>query len=177
LIVAQRFTHIPCGRSFPDSGMICRIFICVVLTQRVFGGRSMIRTLMAVLFILCAIVSVASADGIRPGYWQLVSTMEMQDVPVQLTPTSARYCISAAEAGDPRRIVFRLKECTITAFSSVGNRISWKMSCGGTTPGTLNGEAVLKGDSFRSFMKMRSRGNTMNMSVKAKRLGDCPYQK
>lgn len=116
------------------------------------------------------------ADGFRPGYWQLDSTLEIPALPALLTSTSANYCFSADEARDPRRLVFRQKDCTFTAFSKSNNRITWKMTCRGSTPGTLNGEALLSEESFRSSMKLRSGDTVSTLLVNARRLGECPRQ-
>lgn len=97
-------------------------------------------------------------------------------MPVQMTPTSAKFCFSPAEAGDPKKLITRLKDCAITGFTSQGGRITWKMACRGPQPGTVSGEALLKGDRFTSFMKLKSRSNAMNVRINARRLGECPQQ-
>lgn len=134
----------------------------------------MLKTLMALFLILQVSVAAAGADYFRPGYWQLDSTVEMPNMPALLTSASSNVCFRADEARDPRRIVFRQKECTFTAFSKASNRMTWKMTCKGSVQGALSGEALFSEETFRSSMQLRSGDSVSTLQVNARRLGECP---
>jgi len=153
--------------------MNCRIFICRNPAQ---GDSTMTKSLISLFFMLLVTVPVFAADGLRPGYWQVDSTVEIPNMPALLTSASANYCISKDEARDPRRLVFRQKDCIFTAFSKANNRLTWKMNCSGRNQGTLTGEALLGGDTFESTMQLRSGDNLTTLLVNARRLGECPRQ-
>jgi len=115
-----------------------------------------------------------SADTMHDGYWEMTTTMEMPGMPMQMPPTTSQHCYTKEDVKDPKRTISTDKNCTITEFKQSGNKIAWKMKCTGEKAGDFSGETVYKGDAYDSTMKMQTQGHTMNMKVKAKRLGNCP---
>lgn len=119
---------------------------------------------------------VFSAEGIRPGMWEITSTMDMPGMPMKMPPTTIRHCYTADEVKDQKKVISRDKDCTVTDFKSSGNKVTWKMKCTGKHPGTFSGETVFSGDSYVSDMKMEAQGGkgSMTMKVQGKRVGNCP---
>ncbi|MGD0277540.1 MAG: DUF3617 family protein, partial [Syntrophales bacterium] len=65
------------------------------------------------------------------------------------------------------------KDCNISDYNVSGNKVTWKMICTGKKTGTFSGQTVFSKNTFSSTMKSETGGHTMNMTMKAKRLGDC----
>jgi hypothetical protein len=129
---------------------------------------------IVVLSILALPIATFAADTMREGYWELVSTMEMPGMPMKIPPTTMKHCYTREDVKDPQKTISTDKNCTVTDFKQSGNKITWKMKCTGKNAGTFSGETILKGDSYDSTMMMQTQGQTMNMKIKAKRLGNCP---
>jgi len=130
-----------------------------------------------VIAILSALVLPATsfaADTMREGYWELITTMEMPGMPMKMAPTKLKYCYTKEDVKDQKKSISTDKNCTVTDLKQSGNKVTWKMKCTGKNAGVFNGETVYKKDAYDSTMKMQTQGQTMNIKVKAKRLGDCP---
>lgn len=130
--------------------------------------------LTAILFALALPVTGFAADTMRDGYWELTTTMDMPGMPVKMAPTKVKHCYTKEDVKDQKRVLSTDKSCTVTDLKQSGNKVSWKMKCTGENAGVFSGETVFKGDAYDSTMKMQTQGQTMNMKVKAKRLGNCP---
>jgi hypothetical protein len=132
---------------------------------------------LAVALSLLMSVPVIAAEGIRPGMWEITSTMDMPGMPMKMPPTTVKHCYTNEDVKDQKKMVNRDKDCTITDFKSSGSKVTWKMKCTGQHPGTFSGETTFAADSYDSSMKMESaggKGSSMNMKVKGKRVGNCP---
>jgi len=132
------------------------------------------KIVIAVLSALALPAASFAADTMRDGYWELVTTMEMPGMPMQMAPTATKHCYTKEDVKDQKKTISTDKNCTVTDLKQSGNKVTWKMKCTGERAGVFSGETVYKGDTYDSTMKMESQGYTMNMKVKAKRLGDCP---
>jgi len=132
------------------------------------------KIVIAILFALALPAASIAADTMRDGYWELVTTMEMPGMPMEMAPTKAKHCYTKEDVKDQKKTISTDKNCTVTDLKQSGNKITWKMKCTGKNAGDFSGETVYKGDAYDSTMKMQTQGQTMNMKVKAKRLGDCP---
>jgi len=131
----------------------------------------------SIVVILSALVLSSTsfaADSMREGYWELITVMDMPGMPVKMAPTKVKHCYTKEDVKDQKKTISTDKNCTVTDLKQTGNKVSWKMKCTGKNAGTFSGETEYKGDAYDSTMKMQSQGQTMNMKVKAKRLGDCP---
>jgi len=130
--------------------------------------------LTAILFALALPVTGFAADTMRDGYWELTTTMDMPGMPVKMAPTKVKHCYTKEDVKDQKKTITTDKNCTVTDLKQSGNKVSWKMKCTGENAGVFSGETVFRGDAYDSTMKMQTQGQTMNMKVKAKRLGNCP---
>ena len=132
------------------------------------------KCIIAILFILALPVSCLAADVMRDGYWELITTMEMPGMPMKMAPTRTKQCYSKEDVKDQKKTITTDKNCTVTDLKQSGNKVIWKMKCTGKNPGDFSGETVYKSDAYDSTMKMQTQGQTMNMKINAKRLGNCP---
>jgi hypothetical protein len=132
---------------------------------------------LAVVLSVLLPAAVFAAEGIRPGMWEITTTMDMPGMPMKMPPTTIRHCYTAEEVKDQKKVISSDKDCTVTDVKSSGNKVTWKMKCTGQNPGTFSGETVFSGDSYVSTMKMESQGGagtSVNMKVQGKRVGNCP---
>ena len=133
------------------------------------------KIIIAILSALALPAASFAADTMRDGYWELLTTMEMPGMPMQMPPSKTMHCYTREDVKDQKKTISTDKNCTVTDVKQSGNKVTWKMKCTGEHAGVFSGETVFKGDAYDSTMKMESQGQqTMNMKVKAKRLGDCP---
>jgi hypothetical protein len=130
-----------------------------------------------IIVILTALTLPATSfasDTMRDGYWELITTLEMPGMPMKIAPTTMKHCYTKEDVKDQKKTISADKNCTVTDLKQSGNKVSWKMKCTGKNAGDFSGETIYKGDAYDSTMKMHSQGQTMNMKVNAKRLGNCP---
>jgi hypothetical protein len=132
------------------------------------------KIVIAILYALALPASSFATDTMRDGYWELITTMELPGMPMKMAPTKIKHCYTKEDVKDQKKTITTDKNCTVTDLKQSGNKVSWKMKCTGNNAGDFSGETAYKGDAYDSTMKMQTQGQTMNMKVKAKRLGDCP---
>jgi hypothetical protein len=132
------------------------------------------KCIIVILSVLVLSSTSFAADTMRDGYWELITVMDMPGMPMKMAPTKVKHCYSKEDVKDQKKTISTDKNCTVTDLKQSGNKVTWKMKCTGKNAGTFSGETVYKGDAYDSTMKMQSQGQTMNMKINAKRLGDCP---
>lgn len=114
----------------------------------------------------------AAADMMKPGLWEVTTTVEMPGMPYQPPPTTIRHCYTAQEVKE--NPVPKDNNCKITDLKTSGNKTTWKMECTGEAAAKGEGEMTYHGDSaYEGKSKMQTQGMTMAMKYKAKRLGEC----
>ena len=131
---------------------------------------------IAVVVLSALLIPAAGFAGetMREGYWELTTTMEMPGLPMMVPPTKVKHCYTKEDVKDQKKTISTDKNCTVTDLKQSGNKVTWKMTCTGENSGVFTGETVYKSDAYDSTMKMQTQGQTMNMKVKGKRLGNCP---
>jgi Protein of unknown function (DUF3617) len=132
------------------------------------------KIIIAILSVVVLSSTCFAADTMRDGYWELITTMEMPGMPMEMPATRVKHCYTKEDVKDQKKTISMDKNCTVTDLKQSGNKVTWKMKCTGKNAGDFSGETVYKRDAYDSTMKMQTQGQTMNMKVKAKRLGDCP---
>ena len=131
---------------------------------------------------ICAVVGVmlllptvvCAADSIRDGYWEVTSQSEMPGMPMKIPASTVKHCYTKEDVKDQKKVIAREKNCTLTDYKVVGNKVTWAMKCTGENAGTFNGETIFSADAYTSVMKMKTQGHNMTVKVKGKRIGDCP---
>jgi uncharacterized protein YecE (DUF72 family) len=96
---------------------------------------------------------------------------------VRMAPTKVNYCYNKEDFKDWVKTIAankKDKKCTVTDQKQSGNKVTWEVTCSGQNASVLSGETVYTRDAYDSAMKIQTKGRTINMKVKAKRLGDCP---
>jgi len=123
-----------------------------------------------------ALLSVASplqaADSMKPGLWEITTSMEMPGMPFQPPPQTVRHCYTPQEVKE--QPVPKDEQCKVTDLKSSGSKVSWKLECTGEAAGKGEGEITYQGDSaYEGKSRMQTQRMTMSMKYKARRLGDC----
>jgi len=133
--------------------------------------RCAVCLLLPVLFLLLPGAS-AAAEKMKPGMWEITSTMEMPGMPFQPPPQTIRHCYTAQDV--QQSPVPSDSSCEVSSLKQSGNKVNWVVDCSGEMSGRGKGEIVYQGDSaYSGTMSMEAEGMTMKTKYKAKRIGDC----
>lgn len=113
-----------------------------------------------------------AADMMKPGLWEVTTTVNMTGMPFQPQPTTIQHCYTEQEVKE--NPVPKENNCKMYDVKSSGSKTSWKVECTGEAAAKGEGEITYKGDSaYEGKSKMQTQGMTMSMTYKAKRLGNC----
>jgi hypothetical protein len=119
-------------------------------------------------------------DLVRPGLWEVVSTMTANK-PGKAPETRQNHCYSAADlAGVNVKSAALMtnsakmpanQKCTVTDVKYVGNKGTWKTVC--PSGMIIHSDLTFHGDSLEGVIEMGSGAQTMTAHLSAKRIGDC----
>jgi hypothetical protein len=152
-----------------------------VLFQSNNKGNSMVSRLSVFISMSLLSAATAFADGIpvKPGLWEMTSTMNM---PMLAEPrvTTVTECMEKAEISfDEMGAEGMDPNCTFDTSQVDGNTLKWSFDCpveGGTSHGEW--QAVSAGDTVEGSgeITMSFQGQTMKMTMEweGRRVGDCP---
>lgn len=132
---------------------------------------------MLVTLALSGIALVANAQEMKPGLWEIATTMKMQGMEMPGGKFSHCYTakdISAGKQYSPDDT----SKCSIANMKSSGGNISYDMSCaieGGKMTGSVKGTLSPTTYTFEQKMRMTpDQGmGEMHSTIKGRRLGDC----
>lgn len=128
------------------------------------------RLAFSVAATVCASFFLAGISHGEPGYqWEM--KMEMEGMPF---PMPAQKVCALKTSKEPP-VSKDDGECKMLEKKQAGNRFQWKAQCkdGSTVVGDITGTET----QYSGTMKMTQKsGETMNMKMAGKRLGDCDYQ-
>ncbi|MBW2596665.1 MAG: DUF3617 domain-containing protein [Deltaproteobacteria bacterium] len=136
----------------------------------------MLKKLIAAFFILFAFTSISfagSAVNFKPGKWEITSEMQMAGG-MKMPPNTITQCMTkddiVPQNAQPGQ------ECVITETKTVGNTVTWTMSCKGQQ-GDMKGvgKITYDGDTFEGEMVMIMPMANMKITSKMSghRIGDC----
>ena len=142
-----------------------------------------IRTSFNVALVLMGVMmgpaALAAQQGPRlDGDWQVSVDMEVPGMPTGLPTHTMNRCITKAEAANPENALPQATTdgsvtCKVSNYKSVGNTITWALTCIGETPIKATGELVYSGSTYTGAMTLDVDGETMTMKYAATRVGDC----
>lgn len=121
----------------------------------------------------------AAPPAMKPGLWEVTTSMEMPGMPQAMPPAKMQHCYRPDEVKDLRKTLPEQQKanCKTSDWKQSGNTATWKMSCGGEMPMTMTGSMTYDGDRYGGVIKatMDHGGQKMNMTQKidARRIGDC----
>lgn len=120
----------------------------------------------------------AQAQEMKPGLWEIVTTMKMQGM--QIPGGRFEHCYTAQDIASGKQYAMDEKsKCTISNMKNAGGNISYDMSCnvegGGKMTGSVKGTMSQTAFTFEQKMRMtpdQGMGEMLSI-IKARRLGDC----
>lgn len=127
---------------------------------------------MLVGFPLVFSTGAVAADAMRPGLWEITTSVEMPGMPYQPPPQTMRHCYTEQDVKESP--VPKDDTCRITDLKTAGNKTTWKMECTGEAASKGEGEMVYFGDSaYEGKNRMQMQGMLMMTKYKGKRIGEC----
>jgi len=143
----------------------------------------MTEILMLMLLIAGATSSLAIADDLTPGLWEI--TMESR-VPTETgwkpTPFNLTQCLTASDAKDPSRLVSSISTsgtsgCSFTERSYSGGSFRFALDCGGSfglkTRGTITFGASSFAGTIIATGNVAGQATEFQNRVSGKRVGGC----
>ena len=123
------------------------------------------------------IVSATDSIPVKPGMWEMTTTMTSPMFPQPRTST-ATECMDKSEFSITDLMPTDQSECTITESNVSGNTLTWKMQCqmqGGSGEGGGTFESNGNSGSGEMYMNMEVQGQSFNMqnSWQGKHIGPC----
>jgi len=117
----------------------------------------------------------ALAAEMKPGLWEITSTMELPGMPFQPPPTTVTHCYTPQEVQNDRSVVPQQQgNCKVTEMKAGGNKITWQVVCSGEQSGKGSGEMIFQGNSaYQGTMRFTTEGMTMTSRYQGKRIGEC----
>ena len=139
----------------------------------------MARTLLALVFMS----TVALADDISPGSWQIMMETRVPSEPGFTPPTfSLTQCLTAEDARDPSRVLGGVSNpgasnCNYTDKSYSGNTFTFAMQCGGGYGIKASGRIAFSANSMdgtiQSTANVAGKPVETQNKISARRLGSC----
>lgn len=113
-----------------------------------------------------------AATPMKPGLWEVNTTVEIRGMPFQPPPQTMRHCYTEQDVKESP--VPKEDNCKIHDVKSSGNRTTWKMECSGEAASQGEGEIIHQGDSaYQGRTRMQSQGMMMDVRYRGKRIGEC----
>ena len=136
------------------------------------GNRYQSASAVAVLIAALLASLSASAQG-KDDLWEISSKMEMPGMPMTMPAQVNRVCVGKNHKDED--LVPKRDNCRVVDSKRTGNRLTYKMECTGNEPSTIVGDLTFGNNAYDGQMRMTMTrtGDTMNMAVSGKRVGDC----
>ena len=138
--------------------------------------RIRIVTALSVACLVLASWTVDAQGPRRDGRWEITTEMDMPGMPMKMPATKTIQCVTKEQAEDPNQSVPKDqqdKNCKVSDYKLVGNKVTWTVTCSGKNAMTGSGEMTYGVDTYDGWTKMKTGDTEMTMKYKGKRLGDC----
>ncbi len=134
--------------------------------------------------LLLAKVDLAEGQNIKPGKWEIKTTVTMPMMP-EANVTTQTKCITLEEASDPLAAIMKESNCKILNKNESGNTIKFEVECDGGMGMKMNGKGYFTSNGTTASGKMEltmnmpqmdgQGGQSMKMTqeLEGKRIGDC----
>jgi hypothetical protein len=130
-----------------------------------------------VTLALAAACASAQAQEMKPGLWEIVTTMQMQGM--QLPGGKFSHCYTAQDVAAGKQYSGDdAGKCVISNLKSGGGNVSYDIACdaeGGKMTGSVKGTVAPTAYTFEQKLRMtpdQGMGD-MHSTIKGRRLGDC----
>ena len=129
-------------------------------------------------FALACCATFAYAQEMKPGLWEIATTMKMQGM--EMPGGKYSHCYTAKDIAEGKQYKMDEKsKCAIANLKSAGGNISYDMNCNMDGGVKLNGtvKGAMAATTFNFEQKMRTTPNQgmgeVHSFIKGRRLGDC----
>jgi hypothetical protein len=134
-----------------------------------------VRVTLAALLAIGLSSPAFAQSPMREGNWEILSKMNM---PGMNMPAQKQVrCITAAMIKDPQSAIEKppgSEGCKMSDYKLSGDTTTYKMACT-QPPATMTGEVKhLSPEAYTAKITMDMSGQSMLITVDAKRIGDCP---
>lgn len=138
----------------------------------------LIATIVPLLF---AKVVLAEGPNLKPGKWEIKTTVTMPMMP-EANVTTQTECITLEEASDPLAAIMKEGNCKVLNKKESGNTIEFEVECDGGMGMKMNGKGHFTSNGTTASGKMEMTmnmpqmdGQSMKMTQEweGKRIGDC----
>ena len=136
------------------------------------GNRYLSAGAVTVLSAALAASLPASAQG-KDDLWEISSKMDMPGMPMAMPAQVSRACVGKNRKDED--LIPRQSDCRVVDSKRAGSKFTYRMECTGKEPMTMVGEMTFGNNMYDGQMRMTMTrtGDTMNMAVSGKRVGDC----
>ena len=135
-------------------------------------------TLAMAVFVVVALVApqTALAQG-TDEQWEITSKMEMPGMPMAMPAQVTKASVGKNAKDDD--YIPKQGDCKVVDSKRVGNKLTYKMTCAGSDPSTVDGEALFGTGTYDGKMRMTmtKTNQSMQMTYSGKRVGSCTAPK
>lgn len=134
-------------------------------------------TRMLVTFVLSLVAASVHAQEMKPGLWEITTTMKMQGM--QMPGGKFTHCYTAQDVAAGKQYKSdETSKCTISNMKTGGGNVSYDIVCateGGKMTGSVKGNMSPTTYTFEQKMRMTpDQGmGEMHSTIQGRRLGDC----
>ncbi len=137
-----------------------------------------------IVLLLFAKAVLAEGPNIKPGKWEIKTTVTMPMMP-EANVTTQTECITLEEASDPLAAIIKESTCKVLNKEESGNTLTFELECDGGMGNKMRGNGYFTADGTTASGKMEMTmnmpqmgdqgGQSMNMTQEweGKRIGDC----
>ena len=123
--------------------------------------------------IAALVASLPVAAQGKDDLWEISSKMDMPGMPMAMPAQVNRVCVGKNRKDED--LVPKQSNCRVVDSKRAGSKFTYRMECTGKEPMTMVGEMTFGNNAYDGQMRMTMTrtGDTMNMAVSGKRVGDC----
>lgn len=125
-----------------------------------------------VIFSCLLLESIAEAQNIKEGLWEVTIRVEMPGMPMQMPAQTITQCLTKKDITPTSEEL--PAECKITQSNVKGNLVTWAIECD-TDEGLMvsAGSFTYQGDTFEGKVSVQHAGMDMLQIHSGKRIGEC----
>src|ERR1700737_4955910 len=91
----------------------------------------------------------AAGPNLKPGLWEITTTMEMPGTTMAMPPMTRTQCYTKKDVQDAKRVapggIRQDQNCALKDRKMTGNKMTWNILCQGKPAGSGTGGTVFKG--------------------------------
>ncbi len=137
---------------------------------------------MIAIALLLALTG-AGTERLKPGLWESTAKIAIEGMPHELPSITSTRCIRAAEIQSTADLIKMMQspqqnDCRNQDVKLAGNKLTWKLICGGRAPGKGSAEIIFGGTEYHGSMQMELADvhgvhHKMSGTITGTRTGDC----